>query len=104
MHGSSSRDDRQKREQQRQEREMAKFAQMYSSAHVLLFLFGLCYNEKHIFQSLDVHHVVFGILECQPGLMLRSSSNNSKKILGLLWFPLNLELRLRLQIRISGRL
>lgn len=29
MHGSSSRDDRLKREQQRQEREMAKFKQMY---------------------------------------------------------------------------
>lgn len=29
MHGSSSRDDRQKREQQRQEKELAKFAQMY---------------------------------------------------------------------------
>lgn len=29
MQGSSSRDDRQKREQQRQEREMAKFMQMY---------------------------------------------------------------------------
>lgn len=29
MHGSSSRDDRLKREQQRQEREMAKFMQMY---------------------------------------------------------------------------
>lgn len=29
MHGGSSRDDRQKREQLRQEREMAKFAQMY---------------------------------------------------------------------------
>lgn len=29
MHGSSSRDDRQKREQQRQERELAKFKQMY---------------------------------------------------------------------------
>ena len=33
MHGTSSRDDRQKREQQRQEREMAKFAQMYSFLH-----------------------------------------------------------------------
>jgi len=32
MHGSSSRDDRQKREQQRQERELAKFAQMYPFA------------------------------------------------------------------------
>lgn len=31
MHGNSSRDDRQKREQLRQEREMAKFAQMYAS-------------------------------------------------------------------------
>ncbi|PIA60652.1 hypothetical protein AQUCO_00300283v1 [Aquilegia coerulea] len=30
MHGSSSRDDRQKREQLRQEREMARFAQMYT--------------------------------------------------------------------------
>lgn len=29
MHGNSSRDDRLKREQQRQEREMAKFKQMY---------------------------------------------------------------------------
>lgn len=29
MHGSSSRDDRQKREQQRQEREMAKFVLTY---------------------------------------------------------------------------
>lgn len=29
MHGSSSRDERQKREQLRQEKEMAKFAQMY---------------------------------------------------------------------------
>jgi hypothetical protein len=29
MHGSNSRDDRQKREQQRQEKEVAKFAQMY---------------------------------------------------------------------------
>lgn len=32
MHGSSSRDDRQKREQLRQEKEMAKFAQM-ADAH-----------------------------------------------------------------------
>lgn len=31
MHGGGSRDDRQKREQLRQEREMAKFAQMYPS-------------------------------------------------------------------------
>lgn len=30
MHGSSSRDDRQKRELLRQEKEMAKFAQMYA--------------------------------------------------------------------------
>lgn len=32
MHGNSSRDDRLKREQQRQEREMAKFKQMYVHA------------------------------------------------------------------------
>lgn len=31
MHGSSSRDDRQKREQLREEKEMAKFAQMYTN-------------------------------------------------------------------------
>lgn len=37
MHGSSSRDDRQKREQQRQEREMAKFAQMYRLNHIVKF-------------------------------------------------------------------
>lgn len=40
MHGSS-RDDRQKREQQRQEREMAKFAQMYDiSRSAFIFCCG----------------------------------------------------------------
>jgi hypothetical protein len=55
MYSASSRDDRQKREQLRQEREMAKFVQMYplnnlcgmldSSykciVHIILFLFKL---------------------------------------------------------------
>ena len=39
MHGGSSRDDRQKREQLRQEREMAKFAQMYPSLALLSIYF-----------------------------------------------------------------
>lgn len=38
MHGTSSRDDRQKREQQRQEREIAKFAQMYVFVLVTLLV------------------------------------------------------------------
>lgn len=37
MHGNSSRDDRLKREQQRQEREMAKFKQMYVLTNQNLF-------------------------------------------------------------------
>jgi len=41
MHGGSSRDDRQKREQQRQEREMAKFAQMYPFALMAIFFYSL---------------------------------------------------------------
>lgn len=41
MHGGSSRDDRQKREQLRQEREMAKFAQMYPSlASVSIYFYS----------------------------------------------------------------
>lgn len=39
MHGTSSRDDRQKREQQRQEREIAKFAQMYLFVLVSLLVY-----------------------------------------------------------------
>ena len=41
MHGSSSRDDRQKREQQRQERELAKFAQMYPFTCVHIYFYSL---------------------------------------------------------------
>lgn len=45
MHGSSSRDDRLKREQQRQEKEMAKFKQMYVLV-IYLNLFHLLTKSK----------------------------------------------------------
>ena len=50
MHGSSSRDDRQKREQQRQEREMAKFAQMYpiNCAFVISMVFQIIFLSHFI--------------------------------------------------------
>lgn len=52
MHGSSSRDDRQKREQQRQEKEMAKFAQMYPFALIndkFFLLSFMLFSSVHLF-------------------------------------------------------
>lgn len=43
MHGGSSRDDRLKREQLREEKEMAKFAQLYLSNSFLFYFLWKCF-------------------------------------------------------------
>lgn len=63
MHGTSSRDDRQKREQQRQEKEMAKFAQMYPfpyAFHVLHILVLLCYASLFYFVGIFFSLLITG--------------------------------------------
>ena len=103
MHGTSSRDDRQKREQQRQEREMAKFAQMYSFLHPSyaspFFFFwgggGLCVILEP--------NCLFFFGQLGRMLVSNSSCNSNRKILGLLQFPLKWKLLLHSQIRSRGR-
>jgi len=64
MHGTSSRDDRRKRELQRQEREMAKFAQMYA------FLFS--FTNATASSSFSICFIVFKKFSL-PYLFLYSS-------------------------------
>ena len=103
MHGTSSRDDRQKREQQRQEREMAKFAQMYLFLHPSYAspFFCLCGGDLYVILEPNCLSLFFG----QLGRMLvsNSSCNSNRKILGLLQFPLKWKLLLHSQIRSRGR-
>lgn len=66
LHGSSSRDDRLKREQQRQEREMAKYAQLYPRP---LFSLSFAFSFKNTYfvsegylVSFSLHVIFNGVL------------------------------------------
>lgn len=86
MHGSASRDDRQKREQLRQEKEMAKFAQMYpiyfcfSTPPYTFFFFHVYVCANHW-----ASHLVYMFIYSFAGQMHinnANNNNNSRKVLG----------------------
>lgn len=116
MHGGSSRDDRQKREQQRQEREIAKFAQMYLFSCVQIYFYSLIAQFLLATCGVVGHGILWVLIDCllplsswfplcQSVLMLKSSNGfNCCKSLDQNQFPLKLELLLHLQIRSSEML